>query len=360
MKRLVSGKLDERIAMLFAKEGTPTASPEAQGPVPDAVMEAAEALPLAVPELALKPTPTDLPTLDMPAHPALRGTDRPPAEDPTRQSHPDFLIELDEEMRRHAPWRPTKAQLAKGQQLALETADTVPPPDTAPRPRVRPLAKPALPPSVRPTHQTPVPPPSPVLRTGTVPAENRPNPVRQPAQPRPGAGRAIPQLRANAGRIAPPPQGRPATGRAFPPPGDTIVDMGLPASLKDSLAKRRAQSAKLQPPPVKPAARAKPARPRPAPPPVYNPRGLAPRPRPGQTFAHPNDTMLEIDAAELQSQVAAQRARLRQQAQAQSQNQTPPSPPAPKPPKPPEARGNIVVVERSLDDVILGYLSSDD
>lgn len=424
MKLLVSGGLDSRIELLFgpkkaatpAQPAAPNPAPPAASLVPPTVAQAAESLPdasesapgISTPPpkpappkpstipgeaqtVVARPPPSatpDLPTIDMP-HPALRPTAAPPpADDAARQSHPDFLIELDEEMRRHAPWRPTDAQLQEGQRFAKATSETIPaeaglksptapkasPPaaPAAPQPHAAPSARPpatragpgAPPPAVRPLVAPQIPKeaqmPNRPLGAPTEPprrsvAHSAQIPKSLPAAPtvpaRPSAGRALPPKR-----------------NAFPPAGDTIIDMGLPAALKESIERRRAQSSRgAKPPQAMPPQATRRPLPRALPPETEAPTpvDLQMRPR-GPRQDNPNDTMLEIDAAELRAQVTAQRARLRQTPPAATEPPTPEHvrPPqasvTPAPTQPPEAKGNIVVVERSLDDVILGYLSTEE
>jgi len=420
MKLLVSGGLDSRIELLFgpskaagpAQAAAPAPAPAANL-VPPIVSQAAESLPDAsesAPAIPKPPKPSsipaeaqtvlarpppsatpDLPTVDMP-HPALRAAaPPPPADDAARQSHPDFLIELDEEMRRHAPWRPTDAQLQEGQRFAKAASETIPAeaglksptapnasrpaPAPKPQPRAQPVPKPPMtragpgapPPAVRPLVPPQMPseaqmPNRPLGAPTEAPrrsvAHSAQIPKSLPAAPtapaRPSAARALPPKR-----------------NAFPPAGDTIIDMGLPAALKESIERRRAQSARGPKPPqaMPPQATRRPL-PRALPPEAEAPTpvDLQMRPR-GPRQDNPNDTMLEIDAAELRAQVTAQRARLRQSPQAppeapaapaQERVRAPQAAVTPAPTQPPEAKGNIVVVERSLDDVILGYLSTEE
>lgn len=411
MKSLISGALDARIELLFGTSTPSPSAPRAPSLVPPQVHRAAEDLPLATesaatvqaapatahPQAAPAPAaprppttarpdvpapariPTkDLPTLDMP-HPALRSvSELPSPSDAPRQSNPDFLIELDEEMRRQAPWRPTDAQLAEGRRFALETAET----QLARPPAARPATRSSPPAHTPPPGHTPTPAhvPPPAHTPPPARAPIRPGVVRAPLVPPPPAPpRSIAhsvQVPKAPPRPAPPGPTPPAAGAAnpgtpafrpaFPPAGDTIIDVGLPAALKESIDRRRAESATRQAP----------LRPPPAPRRrVFGEQVEAPTPvdlqlRPrGPRYDNPNDTMLEIDAAELRAQVTAQRAMLRHQAEAEQttakgQPASPPPPQAakkaPPPRDAPEARGNIVVVERSLDDVILGYLSGDD
>lgn len=212
-----------------------------------------------------------------------------------------------------------------------------------------------VPPRSSPRHSqrvAPVPRPTPM---GT-PIPGRP--VAPPPQAAPPAGSSVP-------RAAPTnPAPRPGAGRAiprrpaFPPAGDTIIDMDLPGALKESIAKRQAERAKTPlnppaqpPPPIRPP-------PRVTPPGGHTeaptPVDLSFRPPFRPASSNPNDTMLEVDAGELRAQVALQREMLRKK-QAEGS-----APPAKAPPRLPEKKGNIVVVERSLNDVILGYLSDDE
>ncbi len=119
---------------------------------------------------------------------------------------------------------------------------------------------------------------------------------------------------------------RPPRRRNEPGSADTVVDFGLPAALRDTLE-----------------------RPGPKPRPRSDNetlldmelRNVAAKLRPMTQMRIDDDTALETDAAALQRDIAAQRNRLRT------------------PDEAPTEEEEIVVSERSLDEVILSYLSDD-
>lgn len=121
--------------------------------------------------------------------------------------------------------------------------------------------------------------------------------------------------------LRPPPRPR----RNEPGSADTVVDFGLPAALRDTLE-----------------------RPGPKPRPRTDNetlldmelRNVAAKLRPMTQMRIDDDTALETDAAALQHEIAAQRHRLRHD-------------------EAPTEEDEIVVSERSLDEVILSYLSDD-
>lgn len=314
MKSLVEGRFDDRIA--GALEPTPPRSAE-RPLLAVAPSSSSAAAPVSSPAALVDDLAID-----------SRGA---PA------SSPSFIARLDEAL-------PPALELGPLPDLS-DTAELPPP-----VPRAEPRAEPhASSPPGRP-RLTPAPPPAaPAPAPGGALASARKAASAAPSRARPAA----PSAAASAPRAGAAPGARPrgaGFAAAAGPPGDTLVDQRLPAGLRDSLEAARRQAIAAQ-------------------------QGQAPAPDPGASGAHQSlaetarkqsaarvaqfrkrapghaspeaseeeqaDTVLEIDQAGLKRELARQ-AQLRAARSAQPQ------------------RPDIVVVERSLDEVILGYLADED
>lgn len=406
LKNLVQGAYDERITLYLGGPrsqpgGTPPlAAPAKESgsvPIPPALLAAAEVIPEAPSALgeaeleAWQPLrPEDLIEIEEPVdegadtlRPAARGSDpqtrladdleAPPVSKPSNRPLPkdvadssEFLSVLDAEMQRQLPWASSDEIMASPPPLRLDSSPGHEPPGKA---------------------EGPTPPPK--------------------AQPNFRDARRAAKVET------------PGLGKKAPPAADTLVDFGLPAALREQLAANleARKKADARRPPGSPAAEPRSGRYGPGPITDDLPRrpsalesaaerqtvldmelrrAAAEMSVPPSRGAPPSasDTLLEIDARELHRRVAEQRARLRsspseaptpepgalphterrpaeplERFDSRRPNRTPSSGIRVMPviqgeavsPPPPEGENpkSILVVERSLDEVILSYLSDD-
>ncbi|MBK6687025.1 MAG: hypothetical protein IPG45_21335 [Deltaproteobacteria bacterium] len=406
LKNLVQGAYDERITLyLGGPRSQPGGTPALVAPVsdgaaaiPPALLDSAELIPEAPSALgeaepdAWQPLrPEDLIEIEEPVddvadtlRPAARGDaqtrladdlEAPPISKPSHRPLPkdvadssEFLSVLDAEMQRQLPWASSDEIMASPPPLRLDSNPGQEPPGKA---------------------EAPAPPPK--------------------AQPNFRDARRTAKVES------------PGLLKKAPPAADTLVDFGLPAALREQLAanleaRKKADSRR---PPGSPSLEPRSGGYGPAPGPIRDDlprrpsamesaaerqtvldmelrRAAAEMSVPPGRSAPPtaSDTLLEIDARELHRRVAEQRARLRS-----SPSEAPTPEPGPLPhterrpaeplerfdskrptrtpssgirvtpviqgeavsPPPPEAENpkSILVVERSLDEVILSYLSDD-
>jgi hypothetical protein len=186
-------------------------------------------------------------------------------------------------------------------------------------------------------------------------------------------------------RPRPPPESPTEVGRKPPPIADTLVDFGLPAALKEQLGQAKAalEQARKKAQEVGPPTASRKSDPRVAR--FRMPRSPSPGPRrdqeretqidlalrrkasnsrrPGSNPDSNADTLLDVDAGEIQEYIARKKR--------ERSEKTVPAQPAkdgswgdaiekPRDPDGDSKRPSIVVVERSLDEVILSYLADED
>jgi hypothetical protein len=367
LRNLVNHAYDDKIALYFGHGAGKTDQdtiPQPRVPTGDLAL-AAVVLPVAddIPDQPRSPTSgrvaplTPPPKLieDLTPVPAVDGIP-PPAELPPVAAKPsdeaiddDELFRVfDEELQRQVPWSPTQPR------------GSLPPLD----PKIFGKASDPLPES--PTVEKKVEQTIPVFKDKT--SSDKSVRPKQKSIDRPER------------RSLPPEATTEVNAKKTPPVADTLVDFGLPAALKEQLGQAKAaleatrsklgaQPAKELKSDPKIARFRMPRAPSPTPQKTVERetqidlglrrRASSSRSKPPTSDPSKADTLMDVDAAELKTYLEKRRA---EQAAAKTKRQAAESwgdqvdTPNPEDSK----RPNILVVERSLDEVILSYLSDED
>jgi hypothetical protein len=355
LKQLVGGELDHRIAS-FTAEGAEIAPEEPLSEVdrqlPASVLQAAESLPVAPPDLPDR-LRREAPTVP---HPVARTSvlrNAPVPSPPMDDVAFEEIVGSLEEWEGPGATDPTET---------IRTTGRAPPPGSSPETTLPvPPGHAPGPPPARAEAPNPGPASGPAIRRLEGPTVEPPESDELPTVDHPPAHEAPDSVRTRKDIPAAQPQRRPsdfgvqvtpaASGEGAAPTKprrpavqaqDTVVDMQLPAALRAAQNKIRNRPTSSAPPAAPSLRRVEvhDARNRPAQPPPKRP---APTRR---NIPSQDQTMLEMDPLALREALAKQRAKLEAQRK--------------KTPAPKDSESRIVVSEPSLDEVIMSYLKDEE
>lgn len=363
-------------AVLAAAEEMPRAetAPEQKAPTGDVVAKSATVMPVAdeIPDQKHSPVSGVVKPLDPTPFPGLADDlDAPPeAEDGIQDD--DLFKVFDEELQKQVPWSPgneTGSLPPLDPGLFPDVSDERPPPRKPPSLPSAPAAK----------TESNAPQPRPPRFPDRTTSDQTMRPKTPPLSRSP--------------RRRPPPEAATEVGRGAhfkpPPVSDTLVDFGLPASLKEQLGQAKAalEEAKRKANKQQPEQKQRKSDPRVAR--FRMPRSSSPTPaeqkgeretqidlelrrrasssrgsRPPQKSDSTADTVLDVDAQELRAYIEKKRKDRANKSDGKKDDSwgdavddaTRPEEQAAEDSK----RPNILVVERSLDEVILSYLADED
>ncbi len=368
LRNLVKHEYDDRIAVYLGSPADTPSPPPPEDTVPVPVAEA-PIRPVSVEQLpkegATMPVADELPDQHHSPTSGIVEMLTPLIQDDEIDDDDLFKV-FDEELQKQVPWSPSNQQgaLPPLDPELFDPGDLV---DT-------------IPPERAPPRRPPKPPPVTVdLPRLRYPDRTSPDTTLRPANS------SVPRDR----RPRPPPESPTEVGRKPPPIADTLVDFGLPAALKEQLGQAKAalEQARKKAQEVGPPTSSRKSDPRVAR--FRMPRTPSPMPRPERETqidlalrrrasstrnsrvpasangeATPEaETLLDVNAGEIQEYIARkkkERAEKTSGRPGKDQSWGDQVDGAPQDPDADSKRPNIVVVERSLDEVILSYLADED